>query len=98
MSLDKASTPSETGFDGDMLRRKYLEERDKRLNPQGKAQYVDVSGNFAHYVDDPYVAPGFSRPSLADEVDVIVIGGGFSGLLASVRLRQAGIENVRIID
>ena len=32
------------------------------------------------------------------EVEVVVIGGGFGGLLAAVRLRQAGVEDVRIID
>jgi cation diffusion facilitator CzcD-associated flavoprotein CzcO len=98
MSDSKGSSAlSEVDVDADALHRKYLEERGKRLHPE-RAQYVDVTGAFAHYVDDPHVEPGFSRQPLTDEVDVIVVGGGFSGLLASARLRQAGIEKIRIID
>jgi cyclohexanone monooxygenase len=44
------------------------------------------------------VAPGFAREPLTDEVDVVLIGGGFGGLLAGSRLRQLGVENIRIIE
>ena len=33
-----------------------------------------------------------------DLVDVVVIGGGFGGLLAGARLRQAGVEDIRLIE
>ena len=86
-------------FDPDALRAKYKAERDKRLRADGEAQYLEVSGRFAHYaVDDPYVEPGFTRAPLTDEIDVAVIGGGFSGLLAGARLTEAGIKNFRIIE
>ncbi len=85
-------------FDPDELRTKYREERDKRLREDGNEQYVEVKGAFAHYVDDPYVAPGFTRAQLTEEVEVAVIGGGFGGLLAGARLREAGIQDVRIIE
>ena len=42
-------------FDPDELRDKYRRERDKRLRPEGNDQYVEIKGQFAHYVDDPYV-------------------------------------------
>ena len=48
-------------FDPDQLRAKYREERDKRIRPDGNDQYVEVTGDFSRYVDDPYVAPGFDR-------------------------------------
>ena len=86
------------GFDPEALRAKYRAERDKRLRADGNDQYVEVDGAFARFVDDPYVAPGFARAPLTDEVDVVVIGGGFGGLLAGARLRGAGIEDVRIIE
>jgi cyclohexanone monooxygenase len=85
-------------FDPDALREKYRRERDRRLRPDGNDQYVEVKGRFAHFLDDPYAPPGFTRAKLADEVEVAVIGGGFGGLLAGVRLRQAGIESLRMID
>ncbi len=86
------------GFDPDALREKYREERDKRLRPEGNAQYIQIKGDFAHFEDDPYVEPGFTREPVADEVDVVLVGGGFGGLLAGARLRQLGVENVRIIE
>jgi len=90
--------PSERAFDPEALRQKYREERDKRLRPDANDQYVKLEGEFAHFVDDPYVEPGFSREPLTDEVEVAVIGGGFGGLLVAARLREAGVEGIRIID
>src|SRR6202142_1255510 len=46
----------------------------------------------------PYVEPGFTRAPLTDEVEVVVIGGGFGGLLAGARLREAGVEDIWIIE
>ena len=62
----------------DALREKYRQERDKRLRTDGEAQYLELSGKFAHYAeDDPYVEPGFEREPLVDEIDVVIVGGGF---------------------
>ncbi|MGO9604192.1 MAG: flavin-containing monooxygenase [Candidatus Binataceae bacterium] len=88
----------ELGFDPDALRAKYREERDKRLRPDGNQQYVEVKGDFSRYVDDPYVDSGFTREPLNDTVDVLIIGGGFGGLLAGARLREAGVQDIRIIE
>jgi cyclohexanone monooxygenase len=85
-------------FDAEALRAKYSEERDKRLRADGNDQYVEVKDGFAHYLDDPYVEPGFKREPLTDEVEVVVLGGGFGGLLTAARLRDAGVEDIRIID
>jgi len=93
-----ASMPSRAAFDPDALREKYRAERDKRLREEGNEQYVEVKGVFAHYLDDPYVEPGFTREPLTDEVEVAIIGGGFGGLLAGAKLRQAGVESIRMID
>jgi cyclohexanone monooxygenase len=85
-------------FDPDALRDRYRRERDKRLREDGNDQYVEVRGQFAHFLDDPYGDPDFRRAPIDDAVDVLVVGGGLGGLLAAVRLRQAGFENIRIID
>mgnify|MGYP006267378499 FL=1 len=83
-------------FDPDVLRDKYRAERDKRLREDGNDQYIDIS-EYAQYLDDPYTAPA-SREPLFDEVTVAIIGGGFGGLLAGARLREAGIEDLRVIE
>ena len=91
-------TPAELGFDPDALREKYRYERDRRIHPEGAAQYREIDAQFAHFIDDPYVDPGFTREPLFDEVEVLVIGGGFGGLLAGARLREAGVKSIRIIE
>src|SRR5277367_4643499 len=88
----------EFDFNPDTLRTKYREERDKRIRTDGNEQYVEVKGDFSRYIDDPYVAPGFTRAPLNDTVDVIIIGGGFGGLLAGARLREAGVQDIRVIE
>ena len=34
---------------------------------------------------------------MEDRFDVVIVGGGFSGLLCSHYLREAGIENVCVL-
>ena len=84
-------------FDPDALRLKYREERDKRVRVDGNEQYQDVVGDFAHYLNDPYVEPLVREP-LYDDVEVVIIGGGFGGLLTGARLREAGIQDLRVIE
>src|SRR5215469_2496228 len=86
------------GFDPESLKAKYRAERDKRLRADGNEQYREIKGEFARYLEDPYVEPGFTRAPLTDEVEVVVIGGGFGGLLVGARLREAGISDIGLIE
>ncbi len=94
---DHESADHGLDFDPDALREKYRLERDKRLRDEGNSQYIEISGEYEEYLEDPYVAP-FEREPLHDAVDVVVIGGGFGGLLAGARLRQAGVTDLRMIE
>lgn len=85
-------------FNPEQLKAKYLSERDKRIKVEGNDQYQEVNAEFSHYVDDPYVDPGFAREPLEDEVEVAIIGGGFGGLLAGARMREAGFKDIRMIE
>ena len=86
-------------FDPDALRARYKAERDKRVRADGEAQYIEVAGQFAHYAEeDPYADPNFSRDPVSEDLEIAVIGGGFSGLLAGARLREAGLDDFRIIE
>ena len=87
------------GFDPDALRDKYRQERDKRVRDDGEHQYIELSGDFARYAEeDPYADPNFTRDAISEDVEVVVIGGGFSGILAGARLREAGVNDFRIIE
>jgi len=86
-------------FDPEVLRAKYKAERDKRLRDDGEEQYVEAAAEFAHYADDdPYADPEFQREPLDVDLDVVVIGAGFSGLMTAARLKERGITNFRIIE
>ncbi|MFM8894610.1 MAG: flavin-containing monooxygenase, partial [Actinomycetales bacterium] len=86
-----------TDIDADALREKYRAERDTRLRPDGSGQYREPSGALNRFLDDPNAIDDRRAP-VHDHVDAVIIGGGFSGLLAGVRLREAGLERIRIID
>ena len=85
-------------FDANAMREKYRLEREKRIRDDANEQYIEMSGEHARFIDDPYSAPGFSREPLERDVDVVLIGGGFGGLQAGARLREAGIEDVCIVE
>ncbi len=98
MSAEMNKRYHNLGFDPEQLRAKYQTERDKRIRSEGNDQYRDVSDQFAHFLNDPYVESGYAREPLTDQVDVVIVGGGFGGMLAGARFREAGIENIRIIE
>jgi cation diffusion facilitator CzcD-associated flavoprotein CzcO len=84
-------------IDHEALRKRYRAERDKRLRPDGNAQYIEPTGRFAHFLDDPYIER-VERGPITDEVTVAFIGAGFAGLVTCARMKQAGIEDVWLVD
>ena len=85
-------------FDVAALRQKYALERKRRLRADGIEQYVEISGAFAGFADDPWSDQDFTRDPISDEVDVAIIGAGFGGLLTGARLRELGVQSIRLID
>jgi cyclohexanone monooxygenase len=98
MTADCGPTQTPTDVDIDALREKYRVEREKRLRPEGSAQYLELEGEYADFYEvDPYTT-ATERDPITEDSDVVVLGGGFAGLLAGAYLKKAGVEGVRIIE
>jgi cyclohexanone monooxygenase len=83
------------------IKQKFAQERDLRLDyrPEGTAQYTsDLSGALTRYEVDPYGGEVTPREPINDTVECLFIGGGFSALLTSARLREYGVESIRIVE
>ena len=89
---------SVTSADLEAARAKYRQERDKRLRSDGTRQFVAPAGELRRVADDPYVEPGFTRAPLADEVEILIIGGGFAGLSVGAQLRRRGFTGLRFVE
>src|SRR5208282_6326119 len=85
----------------DSVKQKYAEERDLRLKyrPQGLSNYTsELTGALAKYEVDTYADAVAPREPINDTVECLFIGGGFSALLTSARLREYGVESIRIVE
>ena len=85
----------------DDIKEKFAQERDVRLSyrPQGTQQFTsELVGDLAHYAVDPFAGEVTEREPIDDTVEVLFIGGGFSALLTSARLRERGVESIRIVE
>ncbi|MFE2638421.1 flavin-containing monooxygenase [Streptomyces scopuliridis] len=94
MTTPQAPTPDELAA----LRQRYHLERERRVRPDGARQYQETEAEFGYYAADPYVRDVPEREPMQDTVDVAVVGGGFGGILAGARMRQQGLERVRIVE
>jgi cation diffusion facilitator CzcD-associated flavoprotein CzcO len=98
-NADGSRRKAQTHYDD--IKKKFASERDLRLGyrPEGRAQFTsDFEGDLEKYAIDPNAEEWKPRPLLNDTVEVLFIGGGFSALLTSARLRQAGVESIRIVE
>ncbi|MBP9035076.1 MAG: hypothetical protein KBG29_14335, partial [Pseudomonadales bacterium] len=80
------------------MKEKYRLERDRRMRKEGHAQYVKPVDDFADaYEADPY-SPVTPRDPVSEDLEIAILGGGWSGILAGVELKRAGIGDFRNID
>ena len=82
----------------DTLRERYQAERDKRIRPDGMAQWRELKGDYEAFDRDPFADPNFTRDPITEEVTVIIVGGGFAGMLTAIDLAKHGITNFRIVE
>src|SRR2546430_17270680 len=84
-------TKDQIEIDVEALNRRYAEERAKRLRADANSQYHQLGGKFADFDRDIYADQNFARAPVVEDTDVLIIGGGFAGLLRSEE-RRVGKE------
>src|SRR4051812_3383160 len=84
--------------DVDALEKKYAEERAKRIRSDASNQYAELKGRFANFATDPNADPSLQRDPIVEDCDVLIIGGGFSGLLSGGHMRERGVKDIRIVE
>lgn len=97
-TCEPTQVPAASEIDIPAMRQKYLRERDKRLRTEGNEQYIQAKGAWADaYEVDPYM-PATPRAPIAGETDVVILGGGYCGMMVAVQLKQAGLHNFYCLD
>ena len=96
---DRLKDKVDFGFDVHEVEERYRVERDKRLRTDFEGQFIEVTltSHAQYLVDDPHT-PLVERDPITEEIEVLIIGGGWVGLTVGARLREAGHDNIRIID
>ena len=82
----------------DEVHERYRLERAKRIRADGLAQYRELEGDYAEFDRDPFAEPGFTRDPVDEEVEVVIVGAGFAGMLTAVNLKAQGVGGIRIVD
>jgi len=90
--------PEDLPYDPDALRARYAEERAKRVRDDGIGQFQEMTGDLEGFLDDTHIETPIERDATFEELEAVVIGGGFSGLCTGARLREAGFDDVRVIE
>jgi len=95
----KSDVPPVEEIDIPALKARYRKEREKRLRKDGQDQFADAGDTLAHETieHDPFM-PVVPRDAISEELDVAILGAGFSGLTAGFHLREMGVTDFRHID
>ena len=102
MTTDRETCgPTQTpdDIDIDALREKYA-ARARQAAAAGRLDAVPgarraISPSSTRSIRYTPVTP---RDPIVEDIDVVVLGGGFAGLLAGAYLKKAGVEDVRVIE
>ncbi len=100
MTIKATNVPARGELDIPALKAKYREEREKRIRKEGNKQYARATEDKEfkeEYLHDPHM-PVEPREAIEEDLEVAILGAGWSGILAAYHLKNAGITNYRNID
>jgi hypothetical protein len=98
MTISNGQNGLQTALDLDAIDAKNREEREKRINKRGLTQFREAKGELAKFATDPWAASSGERPPVNEDVDVLIVGCGFGGILAAKKLHDAGVTSIRMVD
>lgn len=98
MHCEPTDIPAIDEIDVEAMLAKYAYERDRRTRSEAQEQYVAPVGKFAEISDADMHIPRTERAPVSEDLDVMVLGGGFGGVLMGYYLQQAGMTNFRVVD
>ncbi|VEG47120.1 putative flavoprotein involved in K+ transport [Mycolicibacterium flavescens] len=97
ISLPKSGIEIDIDFDPAPMRARYVDERSKRLRDDNLGQFQGIADLREIYDVDPYSEP-IERAAVQEDCDVVILGGGFGGLLAGAYLTKQGVRDFRIVE
>ena len=59
---------------------------------------MEVKGKFAYFSQDPCAKVVPEREPVVRETDIVIVGGGFGGLLAAARLNAIGYKDITVVE
>jgi cyclohexanone monooxygenase len=80
------------------LREKYIAERNKRLNSRVGRSYKLAKDQPKELIDALWSKAVLNRAPVEEELDVLVVGGGMSGIMTAGRLVQQGVTSLRLLE
>ncbi|KAF3011718.1 hypothetical protein E8E14_009876 [Neopestalotiopsis sp. 37M] len=87
------------GFDPEVLSKRYAAEKNARLEPGHKSTYRHaLKSGLSHFLDDPWSDSRIIRDPVIATHEAVIVGGGYGGLLMAVRLLEAGINDILIVE
>lgn len=99
MSAIVATLPElSSSLDPQALAQKYSLEREKRIRDDGLTQYKEPTGDLSRFQEDALTEKIVPREPIIDSSEVLIVGGGYGGLLAAARLAQQGVTSFRILE
>ena len=98
MTCKPSNVPPIDEIDVPAMLERYDFERERRLARDGETQYVQPHGGAVRdYSIDPH-SEMQPREPITDEIDVVVLGAGWGGVLASYYLTKEGVTDICNID
>ncbi len=98
MVLRKSDVPPIDEIDVEAMVARYAHERERRLRKEGARAYVQLKvDNLPDYGIDPHteIVP---REPIERDIDTVVLGAGFGGVLASYYLKKQGQDDFVLLD